>query len=423
LAGAVTWALLPAPAVAAPSISGEFPVSQVADNNKLVQGPEGRIWVTLSGATNDVARIDPTSGEVKEFGFGPFVKEPLGIAVAGGQMWITSEGLVTHFDPENPAAFEFVSIPALGATQSIVAGQDGNLWAATEGRLLRFPPGAGSQITDNLKEIALAGFNARDIDVAGPSLAIADRGGSRVLVATPANAANAEFTEFKLAGGPQGVAGAPNGQIAFTEGTEFGLLTPPGPPQLTPAPGFDSFGVTLGPDGAFWIAQTFLSESVVRLDAKNRSTTLSPGFAKDSHPRQITAGPANTLWVTLPGVNKVGRVIGVAPLSEPPAEPPKTQGRPQTRMTGGPKGSIATMRGRTAVRFSFSSPAFGPSFQCRLLRRGSKPPRFTGCRSPKSYRVKPGSYRFEVRAVLNGVADRTPASRSFRVIRVAVGSG
>lgn len=426
LLAAMVALLAPASALAAPSVSGEFPVSKLGDENKLVQGPDRKIWVTLSSATNDLARLDPQTGEVQEFDFAAFVKEPLGIASANSEIWLAAKGLVIHFDPASPAAFEIVPIPAIGAAQSMVAGPDGNLWLATEEKLLRFPPGVGSQIIDNLKQIPLAGFDPSDIDVAGQSLAIADQGGSRILTATPEKAANGEFAEYDLAGGPQGIAGAPSGQIAFAEGAELGLLTPPGPPQPTPAPGLDSSGVTLGPDGAFWIAQASLSESLVRLDTRDRATTLAPGFAAGSHPRQIVAGPENTLWVTLPGIDKVGRVSGVVPVPDPPSEPAPGQGRPpthespQTVLGRGPKSSVPTVKSRVSLKFSFSSPDAGAGFQCRLSAKGSKPSRFTTCRSPKTYRVKPGAYRFEVRAVLAGVADPSPASRSLRIVRVAL---
>lgn len=36
------------PALAAPTIDGEFPVTGLDANNKIVQGPDGNIWVTVS---------------------------------------------------------------------------------------------------------------------------------------------------------------------------------------------------------------------------------------------------------------------------------------------------------------------------------------------------------------------------------------
>jgi hypothetical protein len=92
------------------------------------------------------------------------------------------------------------------------------------------------------------------------------------------------------------------------------------------------------------------------------------------------------------------------------------------------------------VRFGFKSPDVATAFECRLRKlpakakskakskgkgaKGSakakpKPPKFKLCASPKGYKAKPGRYRFEVRAVNQGTPDKTPAKRSFRVVRVA----
>jgi len=83
---------------------------------------------------------------------------------------------------------------------------------------------------------------------------------------------------------------------------------------------------------------------------------------------------------------------------------------PKTRLRGGPPRRSSH---RTA-RFTFSADEAGSTFQCRLDRA-----RFRPCRSPLTYRhLKPGSYRFEVRAVdAAGNVDTTPAKESFTVLR------
>jgi hypothetical protein len=64
------------------------------------------------------------------------------------------------------------------------------------------------------------------------------------------------------------------------------------------------------------------------------------------------------------------------------------------------------------VRFAFTSNIPGASFQC-FYTGGWSP-----CRSPQRFRhLKPGRYRFKVRAVANGKRDPTPASWLFRVVR------
>jgi len=64
------------------------------------------------------------------------------------------------------------------------------------------------------------------------------------------------------------------------------------------------------------------------------------------------------------------------------------------------------------VTFAFSSDVNGASFQCFYAQGWAK------CRSPHTFRhLKPGRYRFQVRAIVNGVKDPTPASWTFRILR------
>jgi hypothetical protein len=64
------------------------------------------------------------------------------------------------------------------------------------------------------------------------------------------------------------------------------------------------------------------------------------------------------------------------------------------------------------ARFAFSSSIPGSSFQCFYTGGWSR------CRSPQRFRhLKPGRYRFKVRAVANGKRDPTPAKWLFRVRR------
>jgi hypothetical protein len=67
---------------------------------------------------------------------------------------------------------------------------------------------------------------------------------------------------------------------------------------------------------------------------------------------------------------------------------------------------------RHRARFAFSSSIPGSSFRCLYTGGWSR------CRSPQRFRhLKPGRYRFKVRAVANGKRDPTPAAWLFRVLR------
>src|SRR4051812_29508147 len=71
---------------AAPHLDGTFEVPGVSTNNKIVAGPDGNMWVTVSNGEKDVARITP-AGQVEEFELKE-VEGATGIAVdPTGTMW------------------------------------------------------------------------------------------------------------------------------------------------------------------------------------------------------------------------------------------------------------------------------------------------------------------------------------------------
>ena len=64
------------------------------------------------------------------------------------------------------------------------------------------------------------------------------------------------------------------------------------------------------------------------------------------------------------------------------------------------------------VAFAFDSNVDGAKFKCFDAGGWAK------CRSPHVFRhLKPGRYKFKVKAIVNGVADPTPASFIFRILR------
>ena len=420
-------AALAAPAAAVPTVSGEFDVPGLGSNGKLVQGPDGNMWATLGGPVNDVARITP-EGAVTEYDLDAGIMGTSGIAVGPDlSLWVTYTNGLAKFNNAAPTTtVTKYTINAIAGNSPIVTGPDNSLWIATKDKLLR----SGLAQPDEPFPVNVPGLDPKDIDVAGQLLVVADFGGSRVLTSTTAGV----LGETKVGGGPQGVAGNPNGQYAFSQPTneprEFGLLAPGAAPIITPVPGKDPFGVALGSDGAYW-APEFNSDGLLRVTATGVVTGVT-GFAKGSAPRQIAAGPGNTLWVTLEMTKKIGRVSGLEPPLGPPP-PPATI--PTTKIAKGPKDVVKTTKNRAKVSFRFSSGDPAASFQCRLIAltpKGTgkkkpaaaskqakiKLPAFKACKSPRSYRLKPGRYRFQVRAVNAAGADLTPAKRTFKVVRV-----
>jgi streptogramin lyase len=419
--GVLSFLLLciPAAASASPALSGEFPVPGLSTNDKLIEGPDGNIWAAVENGTENVARITP-AGTVTEYKLG--INNAQGIARGPeGNLWVTSLNAVTKFSPVDPEGTKVTTtIPTIASSYPIVAGPDGNLWVATENVVLKIPPSNPA----SPQPFPIGELSPRDIDVAGQLLVIADANLTKSRIVTLTTAGFEKDYPLIPEGASQGVAGNAAGLIAYTQPLkqpeQVGLIQPPtaSPPIDLPGGG-DPTGIALGSDQAFWVVR-FASNDLARLTTSGAVTFL-PGLKNEA--RQITSGPGNTLWVsqTKVGSEAVVRVSGLEPPVTPPPPPPATA--PETKLDKGPKGLVTTKGKRATVKFRFSSTSAGASFECRLLRVGgrkahaSKAVPFRACKSPKTYHLKPGRYRFEARAVLNGLADATPAKRGFRVVR------
>ena len=313
---------------AAPVVSGEFDVSGLGTDNALTTGPDGNVWVTLDGGAADVAQITPAGVVTEhELGADPMdVTNPIGITVGpDGNLWVTQTGGVAKFSPADPSAAEaFMLDTGGGDARGITAGPDGNLWTASDNQVVRVDPVDPEDET--LFDVLGDG---RDIAADGDgNLWVADAGGAQIVGVTT-DGDPAPGSPYAVGGMPQGVAGGPGTQIAYanpgTDPQTVGRITPGGAPLVTPTPLADPFGVALGADGAYWIAQ-FATDDLGRLTPDGQYSTLD-GFSAGSGPRKVAAGPGNTLWVTLDGADKIGRVSGVEGPSPPPSnvQPPPNQ--------------------------------------------------------------------------------------------------
>ena len=427
---------LAAPALGAPAISGHFALteSEIGTNNKIIEGPDGNIWVTTANAAKPVARVTP-AGATQEFETGN-AKTWSGITVGPDlNLWATFAGGVARFSPADPkGTFKEFPLPAIKAEASIVTGPDGNMWVATDGSIVRF---SSTNPAGTEKAFPIAKLSPKDIDVAGAGLVVADFE-PRILTLTTSGAVS---KEYPIDGGSQGVAGGANGLIGFSQQgsmpEQVGLISPPSNPQVFTQEG-DPFGVAYGSDAAFWVVRSGV-DGVARMSVTGQITQLS-GFPAGSMPRQITSGPGNTMWVTLtnPGkVGEIGRVSGLEPPVPPspgssPQPGPVPPGPapivlPQTTLGKGLK-KVVNTTGQTAnVKISFSSTTAGAKFECSVGKRvkpKGKTARFVGkgfkgCKSPKTYTLQPGRYRFQVRSVSGSLRDSSPAQYNFKVIHVA----
>jgi streptogramin lyase len=382
------------------------------------------MWMTVENGGKDVARITP-AGQVTEYVINA-AASPEGIAVGPeGRLWIAFSKHVASFLPADPEGTDVeTEIADVEAQSSIVAGPDGQMWIATPKNLVHFQPSEPAKA----QSIEVAEMSPRDIDVAGPVLAIAASIGGEQFVLTATTAGT--ITKFPIKGQSQGVAGNAAGQIGFSQQgtmpTEVGVFTPPSLTGVTAeVPAVDPFGIALGSDTAFWAAR---KGGAQRFTTAGESTFI-PGAEDHFFVRQIASGPNNTIWITMldPGTEEfeVGRISGL----EPPVKPidetkPKPTPPPETTISKGPKKKVKTKGKKAAVTFRFSSTTAAATFECALVKKPTKKgktapkPKFKSCTSPRKLRLRPGKYTFSVRALNAGLADPSPATSKFRVVHV-----
>ncbi|MDO8185357.1 hypothetical protein Q5424_06740 [Conexibacter sp. JD483] len=315
---ATTLAVAAAPAVAAPAVDGDFPVSGTP--GQLTLGPDGNIWVTLSSGDGDIAKIAP-DGRVEEFRDAK-LNGAVGI-VSGpdGRVWLTEPGRFVSFSPADPvgSATE-VPAPQIRFVNRVVVDDAGVLWTASDDNVV------STTTAGVVRSFRVTGLlSARGIAFGGDRrLWIVDFLGASV-ISVGRDGSDVQTFDVGAGTGPQEIAAGPGTQVAYTDPqNEVGRITPPGPPLRTQLPLSDPFGLTFAIDGAWWIAR-FAADDLARLTPDGTVTTLG-GFPPAAGPRWVTSGANGTLWVSLLNTRRVARVSGVeAPRVDPPrTDPPRT---------------------------------------------------------------------------------------------------
>jgi DNA-binding beta-propeller fold protein YncE len=103
--------------------------------------------------------------------------------------------------------------------------------------------------------------------------------------------------------------------------------------------------------------------------------------------------------------------VSASASSSPPPLGTSSPAKPNTKLA---KATIDAQEGKAT--FKFRSVGVSTEFQCTLLSKHHRKPKFTRCKSPKAYKhLAPGSFTFEVRAVGPGGADPSPVKKQFRI--------
>lgn len=388
-------------ASADPVVNGIYAIPEVGSDNQIARGPNNNMWITSEQAGVDYFKVTP-NGTVTAYD-APAVVSPKGIAAGSdGRIWVVQMGGVASFDPATPNNASATAIADIMDPRGMTTGPNNTVWTASGDKVIKVPVANPAGFT-SFGATGVTG--ARGITRTGNTIWVADFGGQQVVSVTGAGVG----TEYATGGGPQGIAGGPGDQVAYanpgTNPQTVGRITLGGAPQTKNFPMADPFGVTYASDSAYWIAN-FAADTLTRMTRTGQSTTLG-GFPNGSGPRQIAAGPNNTLWVTLDNTNQLARVTGVV-------APPTNV---DTTITKKPKKVIKTAKKKATVRFKFTSSVNPATFECKMQRKGAAKKSYKACTTPKKYKLRKGKYTFRVRATANGVTDTSPAKRVFKVKR------
>jgi IPT/TIG domain len=389
------------------------------------------VTVTTPGGTS------PTGGAGNNYSYDPLptvtaLNPTHGLAAGGNQVTITgtnfSGATAVHFGANNAT-----NVQVNGAGTQITATAPGGTAGQTVDVTMTTPAGTSSTAGTANDYTYDALPVVTDLSPAGGPAA----GGTSVTI-IGANFTGATAVHFGANNATNVVvhasntitatapAGAPGSTVQVTVTTPAGTSSTAGTandytynPLMGPAVDdlFPSHGPAGGGNQVTIIGNNFSNATAVRF-GPNMATSISV-----VNPTKITAnapaGLAGTtvdVTVSTPGGTSptagAGNDYTYDPAPPPAAAPTPASApiAPNTFLNRHPPHRTHKRK----VTFRFSSNMSSAKFRC-LYAQGWQP-----CRSPHTFRhLKPGRYRFQAQAVVNGVPDPTPASWTFRVLRAS----
>ncbi|MFM9125155.1 MAG: hypothetical protein ACKOSO_08435, partial [Actinomycetota bacterium] len=218
----------------------------------IAQGPNGNLWFT-EGGVDRIGRIDPRSGEIREFDAGCSL--PLAIVLgADSNLWYTcaGDGKVGRMTPAGVASAFPIGGGSTGLGE-LVSGPDGDLW-------------------------------------------VVDRSASRILRVSTAGALRGTVA----ASFPEGIASGVDGAIWVAEGYDsVRRITTAGASTVFTVPtgtATQPTAIETGPQGRLWVGSGYLAGVIWRLSVDGSTVAESPtggGYAA-----AFARGPLGNMWFT-----------------------------------------------------------------------------------------------------------------------------
>ena len=276
--------------------------------------PDGALWVTEQEA-NKLGRLDPATGEFKEFPLKTPHSGPHGlVADREGNIWYTGNyaALIGKLDPRTGAVTEFpMPDPAAKDPHSLAFDTQGILWFTLQGANMvgRLDPRTGKV---ELKPVPTANSHPYGIAVNHHGVPIFCEFGANHLAEI--NPKTMAITERTLPEGarPRRLAIAADDRVYYSDFARGYLarLDPaagtvkewasPGGPKSQP------YGIAITADGIVWYSEAGVHpNTVVRFDPKTETFSSAPIPSGGGVVRNMVATADGRLYLACSGVNKV----------------------------------------------------------------------------------------------------------------------
>jgi virginiamycin B lyase len=271
---------------------------------------EGNLWLPYFGAINGIGKLNPKSGELREFMFPDQSRRTAVHSVfraSDGLVWIAAEQSygVSKFDPKTEKFTEYIT-GSKGEVNTVRADPNGVVWVSGTPYSLRFDP--KTEKFTELKDIP--DTYAVNLDPAGNPWFDATSGDGELYRVDYKTGKLMKWTPPPASGSRRRIQVDSNGTVweaLYTAGKIVRLDQETGAFKVFDLPGEQPTPYPVGIDAShnIWYASGIM-DNVGRLDPSTGIITEFPAPAYSNGMRELNNDSQGRMWFASPGNNTVG---------------------------------------------------------------------------------------------------------------------
>ncbi len=286
--------------------------------------PDGSVWYTGQRA-NVIGRLDPATGQFKEFPLPTANSGPHGLTVdRDGNVWYTGNAaaLIGKLDPKSGKVTEYkMPDPAARDPHTPIFDKNGTLWFTVQGGNFvgRLEPSTG-KIT--LAAAPTRGGRPYGVKINSKGVPFFDEfGTNKIGRLDPATMTIKEYPLPDPAARPRRIDIAKDDTIYYTDYARgyLGHLDPAsGQVAEYPSPGgprSQPYAIAITPDGEVWFCETgdAAKNTLVRFSPATKKMQSFPIPSGGGTVRHMVVGKPGELWLAESGVGKIARARYTTP--------------------------------------------------------------------------------------------------------------